>query len=85
MTKLQEIANLTALELDLIQFGKVEKRVEDEPFETEFDSERLDRFHFDKLQEKYTYGWHIAEQSLEEQLRSIEKFKLYILRNYKED
>lgn len=82
MTKLQEIANLTALELDLIQFGKVEKGV---PFETIFDSERLMRFRFYELQDKYTYGWHITEKKLEEQLKSIEKFKLYILDNYKED
>ena len=85
MTKLQEIANLTALELDLIQFGKIEKRVEHEPFETIYDSERLKRFHFDELQEKYLYGWYIAEQTLEEQIKSIDEFKLYILENYKED
>lgn len=85
MTKLQEIANLTALEMDIIQFGKIEKRVEHEPFESAFDFERLKRFHFDELQDKYNYGWYIAEESLEEQIKSIEKFKLYIMEKYYEE
>lgn len=84
MTKLQEIANLTALEMDIIQFGKIEKRVSSDPFPSLFNENRLDRFHFNELQDKYTYGWYIAEDSLEDQIKEIEKFKLYIMDNYKE-
>lgn len=83
MTKLQEIANLTSLEMDIIQFGKIEKN-EEEPFENKLGNERLNEFHFYDLQDKYTYGWYIAEETLEEQIKSIEKFKLYIMDNYKE-
>lgn len=84
MTKLQEIENLTLLEMNIIQFGKIEKDKKEEPFESKFDNKRLNNFHFYELQEKYTYGWYIAEETLEEQIKSIEKFKLYIMDNYKE-
>lgn len=82
MTKLQEIANLTALEMMIIQFGKIRKNSH-EPFIS--DDKRLEKFHFYDLQEKYKYGWYIAEETLEEQIKSIEKFKLYVMDNYKED
>ena len=86
MTKLQEIMNLTMLEADIIQFGKIENDgYEYCPSLTGYDIERLKRFNFFKLQDKYSYGWHIAEDSLEDQIKEIEKFKLYILDNYKED
>ena len=85
MTKLQEIMNLTMLEADIIQFGKIESD-EDEycPTISRHDTERLKRFNFYKLQDKYSYGWYIG-YSLEDQIKEIEKFKLFILRNYKED
>ena len=89
MTKLQEIMNLTMLEADIIQFGKIEN---DENDEDEFclsttlhDTERLSKFKFFKLQNKYNYGWYISDYSLEDQIKEIEKFKLYIMDNYKED
>ena len=86
MTKLQEIMNLTMLEADIIQFGKIEND-EDEicPSPTRHDAERLKRFNFYKLQNKYSYGWNISDDSLEDQIKEIERFKLFILRNYKED
>lgn len=86
MTKLQEIMNLTMLEADIIQFGKIENN-EDEffPSPTRHDIERLTRFNFFKLQNKYSYGWYISNDSLENQIKEIEMFKLFILRNYKED
>ena len=86
MTKLQEIMNLTMLEADIIQFGKIENN-EDEfyPSTTRHDTERLSKFNFFKLQNKYNYGWYIADDSLEDQIKEIEKFKLYIMENYKED
>lgn len=85
MTKLQEIANLTTLELMIIQFGKIEKETIDKPFARKLDDELLNRYYFYDLQDKYTYGWYIAEETLEEQIKSIEKFKLYIMDNYMED
>lgn len=85
MTKLQEIANLTTLEMAIIQFGKIEKETIDEPFARKLDDEILNKYRFYELQDKYTYGWYIAEETLEEQIKSIEKFKLYIMDNYKED
>lgn len=85
MTKLQEIMNLTALEMDIIQFGKIELKNHDEYFESEFDNKRLEKFHFSDLQNKYSYGWYIAKDSLEDQIKEIERFKLFILSHYKED
>lgn len=85
MTMLQEIMNLTMLEADIIQFGKIESDKENFPFETKHDRERLEKFKFFRLQDKYNYGWYIAEDSLENQIKEIEKFKLYIMDNYKED
>lgn len=79
MTKLQEIMNLTMLEENIIQFGKIEKENELEPFESKFDRKRLENFRFFQLQDKYNYGWYIAEETLEEQIKSIERFKIYIL------
>lgn len=37
-----------------------------------------------ELQDKYTYGWYIAEQSKDEQLDAITKFMSYIEDNYYE-
>lgn len=85
MTKYQEILNLTMLEADIIQFGKIEKRNDSEPFESDYDKKRLERYRFHELQNKYTYGWYIAEDSLDEQIKQIELFKVYIMENYKED
>lgn len=86
MTMLQEIMNLTMLEADIIQFGKIEDNGDEFcPSVTKHDSERLSRFNFFKLQNKYKYGWNIEKDSLEDQIKEIEKFKLYIMKNYKED
>lgn len=86
MTKLQEIMNLTMLEADIIQFGKIEDNGDEYcPSVIRHDIERLTRFNFYKLQNKYNYGWYISDDSLEDQIKEIEKFKLYILENYKED
>lgn len=85
MTKLQEILNLTMLEADIIQFGKIEKRNDLEPFECERDEKRLEKYRFYELQDKYGYGWYIAEDSLDDQIKQIELFKIYIMENYKED
>ena len=31
------------------------------------------------IMDEYTYGWYICEEGFEEQLKSISKFKLFIL------
>lgn len=85
MTKYQEILNLTMLEADIIQFGKIEKENDSEPFECERDKKRLEKYRFYELEEKYSYGWYIAEDSLDSQIKQIELFKVYIMENYKEE
>ena len=85
MNKLNEILLLNRLEENILLVGKIDEDLCYKKFPTEGDSKRLNVFRFYDLQSKYSYGWYIAEQSLEEQLASIEKFKLYILENYKED
>lgn len=84
MTQLQELLTLTQLELDIILHGKIEKNVENEPWEDAKSRDRLVKFRFYELQDKYTYGWYIAELDIIGQLRSINVFKDYILHNYKE-
>ena len=85
MTKYQEILNLTMLEADIIMFGKIEKRNDNEPFPCKRDNKRLKKYRFDELQDKYKYGWYIAETDLDVQIRDIEIFKQYIMENYEED
>ena len=89
MTKFEEIKNLALLKADIIINGKIEQKEDpfdvDSCFESEKDAERLDKYHFFELQDKYTYGWYIAPETLEEQIFSISKFEQYILEHYKED
>lgn len=85
MTKYQEIMCLSKLEEDIIQYGKIGLLYEDQPFVSKRDLERLKRFKFCEIQDKYNYGWYIETESLDEQIKSIEKFKLHIMDNYKED
>lgn len=92
MTKFEEIKNLALLKADIITNGKIKQREEskdpfdvDSCFESEKDAKRLDKYHFFELQDKYTYGWYIAPETLEEQIFSISKFEQYILEHYKED
>lgn len=82
--QLIEIKQLTELEMDIMKNGKIQASEEDG---LEFFVSRQDRFrvrHLDKLMGKYTYGWYIAEESLENQLASIAKFKIHILSLEKE-
>lgn len=46
MTMLQEIAILTKLEMDIINFGEIKKENEQELLECESDFERLESYHF---------------------------------------
>ena len=80
--KLIDIKVLTELKLDIIKNGKI-RQTETmccgfrEPFECEEDISRVKGLH--SVMDKYTYGWYIAEETLEEQLQSITKFEQYIL------
>lgn len=87
MTKLQELLNLTMLEADLIQFGKIEENPDKlYPTETKRDKERLRRFSFIQLCEKYYgHGKYLAKYSLEDQLRYINDLKRRIMEDYKEE
>lgn len=82
MGKYEEIKSLLKLQLDILQNGKI---IQDESglFESEKDRERLQGLF--ALQDKYTYGWYIAEQSLDEQIISISQFIEYIINNFKEE
>ena len=80
--KLMDIKVLAELKLDIIKNGKI-RQTETmcggfrEPFECEEDRDRVKDLY--SVMDKYTYGWYIATETLEEQLQSITKFEQYIL------
>jgi len=37
----------------------------------------------ENIMDHYTYGWYVLEENIFEQLKSINKFKVYILNNIK--
>ena len=75
---LKEIKTLCQLELSIINEGKIKDDGEGIlPHVNEY--ERLKGL--DNLMEKYHYGWYIAESDMQEQLRQINHFKIYILAN----
>ena len=75
-TKLEDLCVLNELENSILSCGKIEL-AENGLDPVEKDKARLEEFF--KLQEKYTYGWYIAQQSLANQLKSINRFKEYII------
>ncbi len=77
-TKIEELKVLCELELSILNDGKIDPDP-DGYFESKKDRERL--IDFTELQEKYSYGWYIARQSIEEQIKSINEFKDYIIFN----
>ena len=74
--KIQELITLCKLESSILVDGKINPD-EEGYFACENDKERI--IDLVKLQEKYTYGWYIAAESLEEQIKSINEFKKYII------
>ena len=74
--KQKELLELCKLEQSILSDGKINPD-KDGYFPCEADSERVSVLY--KLQEKYSYGWYIAEESLEDQIKSINKFKAYII------
>lgn len=75
-TKIEELKVLCELELSILNDGKIQAD-ESGFFESEKDRDRVRGL--GDLQEKYTYGWYIAEQTIEEQINSINVFKKYII------
>ena len=76
ITKQKELLDLCKLEQSILIDGKINPDVEG-CFPCLEDEERLTELI--KLQDKYTYGWYIARECLEEQIKSINKFKAYII------
>lgn len=89
MTHLQAYLNLTKLEEEIVQFGKIERidngEKHDIPQEDERGKYLLEKYRFDDIQEQYRYGYYIAELSLEDQLKSLNDFKLHILHKLKNE
>lgn len=76
LEKVNELMVLCELEQSILCLGKITP--DDEGFFTsEIDRPRVRKF--EKLQEKYTYGWYIAEQTIEEQIQFINEFKKFII------
>ena len=80
--KLMDIKVLAELKLDIIKNGKIRQTEMvcggfREPFECEEDRDRVRGLY--SVMDKYTYGWYIATETLEEQVQSVTKFEQYIL------
>lgn len=83
--KLMDIKVLAELKLDIIKNGKIRQMKKgfdgveyvEYPFPCKEDEGRIRGL--ESVMDKYTYGWYIATESLEEQLQSITKFEQYIL------
>ena len=76
VTKQKELIDLCNLERSLLIDGKINPDSEGYLPCIEGE-ERLSEF--TKLQEKYNYGWYIARDSLEDQIKGINMFKAYII------
>lgn len=76
ITKQKELLELCKLEQSILTAGKINSD-EEGYFPCPEDEERLTELI--KLQDKYTYGWYIARECLEDQIKSINKFKAYII------
>ena len=80
---LMDVKVLAELKLDIIKNGKIRQTKEKDfdgcryPFPCREDESRINGL--DSIMDKYTYGWYIATETLEEQLQSITKFEQYIL------
>lgn len=74
--KIEELKVLCELELSILNDGKIEGD-ESGFFESVKDRNRTKGLA--DLQEKYSYGWYIAERTVEDQIKSINDFKKYII------
>ena len=76
LTKQKELLQLCKLEQSILTEGKINSD-EEGYFPSKEDEERVKDLY--TLQEKYSYGWYIATESLEDQIKSINKFKEFII------
>lgn len=76
ITKQKELLELCKLEQSILTDGKINPDTEGY-FPCAEDEPRVKEFA--KLQDKYTYGWYIARECLEDQIKSINRFKTYII------
>ena len=76
--KTKDLIELCKLELSILTDGKIIPN-KSGIFPSIMEQERVHEL--GKLQEKYNYGWYIAEQSMEDQIKSINEFKKYIIEN----
>ena len=76
LEKINELMVLCELEQSILCLGKITPD-EEGFFTSEIDRPRVKKF--EDLQEKYMYGWYIAEQTIEEQIQSINDFKKFII------
>lgn len=79
---LLDLKVLAELKLDIIENGKIHQTKKDfdgfeDPFPCKEDENRIKGL--ESVMNKYTYGWYIATETLEEQLLSITRFEQYIL------
>ena len=80
---LMDIEVLSKLKLDIIKNGKIRQTDEKDingyrmPFPCSEDASRVKDLH--SVMNKYSYGWYIARESLEEQLKSLTEFEQYVL------
>lgn len=76
LEKVNDLMILCELEQSILCLGKIMPD-DDGYFTAEIDYPRVRKF--ENLQVKYTYGWYIAEQTIEEQIQSINEFKKFII------
>ena len=76
LEKINELMMLCELEQSILCFGKI-KEAQEGYLADEIENVRLSKFY--SLQDKYHYGWYIAHDNIQEQIKQINKFKEYIL------
>lgn len=77
--KEKDMLDLLRLQQDILENGPITKEKENQPFESKADKERLFKFNFFDIQDRYRYGWYIAEESKAQQLASINKAITHII------
>lgn len=73
---LDELKILCELEMDILTNGEITADSTGY-FPTKSDNHRLHGLY--QLQDKYSYGWYIASDFIDEQIKKINEFKMFIL------
>lgn len=79
--KYSEISQLLLLQQSILKDGEI--KPDESGFFTSKDDKGRTRS-LEVLQDKYTYGWYIAEQSKDEQIKALSDFIKYVVDNYYE-